>query len=116
MTDVSAQTSEVRPEKVNILGIEYKITYVDNPAEVDIFKRESLWGQIDPWTRTIRVYDNGRPTEDIWHTIFHEVLHGIAGELKLRSLTNEDNHDELDVLALALTDVLFRNGWIKYAT
>jgi hypothetical protein len=116
MADVSAQTSKFRPDKVNIAGIEYTITYVKNPAEVDIFKRRSLWGQIDPWTRTIRIYDNGQPDGDVWQTIFHEILHGIAEELKLSALSDEDNHDELDVLALALTDVLFRNGWIKYAT
>jgi len=55
----------MKPNKVNILGIEYSITYLDKPSDVDIYKRESLWGQIDYWTRTIRIYDNGRPEEDI---------------------------------------------------
>ena len=102
----------MKPEKVNILGKEYKIEYVNNPAEVDLYRRESLWGQIDYWTRTIRIYDNGRQDEDIWHTIFHEVLHGIASSLNLRLGKNE-NHDELDLLALAFVDVFFRNEWIK---
>lgn len=103
----------MRPDEVNILGICYRIEYVDKPSEVDIFKRESLWGQIDYWTRSIRIYDIGRSTEDLWHTLFHEILHGIADGLKLKSLTNEDNHDDLDILALAIVDVLFRNDWIK---
>ena len=46
------------PNKVNILGVEYKIFYFDKPSEVYIYKRESFWGQIDYWTRTIRVYKN----------------------------------------------------------
>ena len=102
----------MKPEKVNILGVEYTITYVDNPSDVDIFKRESYWGQIDYWTRTIRVYDNGtRPKEDVFQTILHEVLHGIGESLKM-NINKSENHEELDILALALTDVLVRNDWI----
>jgi hypothetical protein len=102
----------MKPNSVNILGVEYSITYVDKPSEVDIFKRESAWGQIDYWTRTIRVYDDGkRPEEDVFQTVMHETLHGISEALRL-DLHKEEHHDELDILALALTDVLFRNNWI----
>ena len=104
-------------DKINILGIEYSITYVDKPSEVDINKHESFWGKIDYWTRSIRVFDDGkRPYEDIFETILHEILHGIENELKLQAFnikTNERGHDELDIFSLALTDVLFRNGIIK---
>ena len=102
----------MKPDKVNILGVEYSITYVDNPSEVDIYKRESVWGQIDFWTRTIRIYDNGRRPEDVFHSVLHEILHGIAEGLKLE-LRKSERHDELDLLSLALTDVLFRNNWIS---
>lgn len=101
----------MKPEKVNILGICYTIEYTDKPSDVDIYKKESLWGQVDYWTRTIRVYDNERTGEDIWQTIFHEVLHGIVKHLHLDSLDKEE--DQLDMLALALVDVLFRNNWMK---
>ena len=101
----------MKPKKVNIIGIEYAVEYVDKPSDVDIYKRDSMWGQIDYWTRTIRVYDNGRSEEDVFQTLLHEVLHGIAEALKLY-LAKKENHDDLDILALALTDVLFRNGWI----
>jgi len=75
----------ILPKKVNICGINYEITYVDKPSEVDIYKRESLWGQIDYWTRTIRIYDNGQPVEGIFETILHEVLHGLTSDLNLRN-------------------------------
>lgn len=107
------QGENMKPEKVNIMGIEYSITYVDIPSEVDIHKRESLFGQIDYWTDTIRIYDNGRPIEDIWHSIFHELLEGFACELHLKELSKPENHDELDILALAMADTLFRNDWMK---
>ena len=101
------------PDKVNILGIEYSIEYVDKPSEVDIYKRVSLWGQIDFWTHSIRIYDNSLSKEHIWNTIIHEVIHGIAEALNLKVINAQAQHDELDILALALTDVLFRNGWMK---
>ena len=104
--------ASVKPDSVNILGITYSIEYVDKPSDVDIYKRESMWGQIDFWTRSIRIYDNGRPTEDVFETVLHEVIHGISEELKLNSLQN-DGHDNLSLLSLALSDVLFRNGWIE---
>jgi hypothetical protein len=108
-----------KPESLNILGSVYSITYCEKPSEVDLFKRESLWGQVDYWTRTIRVYDNGRSIQDIWETIIHETLHAIGEALKLKNLdhggNDEEKHKELDILALALTDTLFRNDLIKVA-
>ena len=102
----------MKPSEVIILGIKYKIEYVNNTSDVDPMKRRALWGHIDYWNRTIRIYDKERNTDDIWHTLIHEVLHGIADALKLK-LNDEEMHDELDVLALAIMDVLFRNNWIK---
>lgn len=104
----------MKPVIVNILGVDYQIIYVNKPSEVDIFQRESLWGQIDHWTRTIRIFDNGRSQEDIWQTIFHEVLHGIVCNLHIKSLSDPASEDTIDLIALALTDVLFRNEWIKH--
>ena len=103
-----------KPSSVNVLGVVYSITYVDKPSEVDIFKRKSLWGQIDFWTRTIRVYDNGRRPVDIWETIIHEVLHAIITDLHLKALSADEMDDEIDVIALALVDVLNRNGWVEF--
>lgn len=102
-----------KPKEINILGIPYKVIYVDKPSEVDIHKRKSLWGQIDYWTRTIRIYDHDRTEEDVWETIFHEAFHAIVTALHLKWLKDEKNHDELDLLALAITDVLFRNKWFE---
>lgn len=102
-----------RPTSINILGVEYKVQYTDKPSDVDIFKRESLWGQIDYWTRTIRVYNGeSTPVQDLWHTIIHEVLHGIAVHLHINEKFNDDD-DLVDLVALALVDVLVRNGWME---
>ena len=101
----------LKPESVNILGREYAIQYVSNPAEVDIHRRAALWGQIDCWTRSIRVYDNGRRLDDILEVLLHEVIHGIATELNIKTLN--DSEDDLHLLSVGLADVLVRNGWIE---
>lgn len=100
----------MRPERVNILGKEYHIDYKDTPSEVDLFKRESLWGQMDPWTRTIRIYDADRQPQDLWETLLHEIIEALRLDLHLDSL---EDHDELELLALALADTLWRNGWVR---
>lgn len=95
--------------EVNLLGKKFKIIYVENPIEVDVFKRESLTGQIDYWTHTIRIFENGTSDEEVIHTLWHEIIHGIIHYLHIKPL----DEDELDLLALAITDTLLRNGWFK---
>jgi hypothetical protein len=106
---------KIRPDSVEIFGLRYSITYCDKPSDVDIFRRDSLWGQIDYWTRTIRIYDNKTTPEDIWDTLIHEVLHGIIRALKIKGKIEEEasHEDIVHLLALGLQDVMFRNGWIK---
>lgn len=106
--------AERRPKKVDILGTSYSVEYCEKPSDVDLYKRESLWGQVDYWTRSIRIYDHERSDPDVWQTLLHEVLHAIATDLHLKVLGNKENHDELDLVALALIDILLRNGWLKW--
>lgn len=106
----------MKPEEINILGKVYKIKYCDNPVDVDILKRKPLWGSVDFWTLTIRVYDNNTSIENIWDTIIHETIHVIAEELNLKKLTGEDDESEdtVGLLAMGLADTLFRNGLMKF--
>ncbi len=99
----------MRLKSVNILGCEYTITYVDKPSDVDILQHESFWGQIDYWTHSIRIYQKGLSERDIFEILVHEVLHGICNRLKLKELNKDENHDELDLMAMAVTDFLYAN-------
>ncbi len=107
------KTSLLKPDQVDILGTMYSIEYVDKPSDVDIFKRKSFWGQIDYWTRTIRIYDKDWPDKEVFQVLLHESLHGIKEALKLKCFDGDDGHEELDILAMALCDFLFRNGFIE---
>jgi hypothetical protein len=101
----------MRPTNITILGKTYVVTYVDKPSEVDLYNRQSLWGQIDYWTRTIRIYDNKRPDTDILQTLLHEILHAILSELHMADEKVGDENT-VDIVALALADVLTRNDWL----
>lgn len=57
------------PTSIKVLDVVYQIEYVDKPSDVDIFKRDSYWGQCDYWTRTIRIYKSDRQLQDVWQTI-----------------------------------------------
>lgn len=104
----------MRPESVNIFGKEYAVIYCDTEAEADCTGRTCLWGQINYYTRTIRVFAGDRTQEDIWHTLLHEVLHGIVDALHMQGVTLGDDN-AIDVLALGLADTLTRNGWARWA-
>jgi hypothetical protein len=104
----------MKPDKINILGVDYSVTYVDKPSEVDIFHRHSYWGQVDYWTRSIRIFDKDVKDEDLLHSIIHEVLHAVINALKIHQIEdNTDYEDIVDLLALGLADVLVRNSWLK---
>lgn len=102
-----------RPETINIFGKTYSVTYCDRVVDVDINGERQLLGQIDYDTRSIRVFAKDRQLADVLDTLLHEVMHGVAIELKLKHFTDEEAHDDLDVLAMGLTCVLMQNEWIE---
>lgn len=101
------------PSTVNVLGVDYTITYVDKPSDVDIYRRKSLWGQVDYWTRSIRILAGDRPLQDVWISVVHETLHAIVDQLNIGKLDEEDREEIVELLAMALVDVLVRNGWME---
>lgn len=101
----------MRPTTLNILGKNYTVVYCDTPSDVDRSRRESLSGQIDYWTRTIRVFAKDVTEEDVLDTLLHEALHGIATELDMGDLKGDEH--VIGLLAMALTDFLTRNGWLR---
>jgi len=102
--------TETMPREMIVLGIPYQIEYCDNPADVDREKQEARWGEVDYWTRTIRIYEGKRPLTDIWRTLFHELLHAIDQQLHLELFVKRE--DQMDSLALGILDTLVRNGWL----
>jgi hypothetical protein len=104
------------PTEVKILDVVYSIEYVDNPADVDIHKRTALWGQVDYWTRSIRIYVNDRQLSSVWHTLWHEIVHAICQHLNIEADKSGDLADDekaVDLLATGINSVLHDNDWLK---
>ncbi len=101
------------PKTVKVFDITYKIEYVDKPSDVDIFKRQTLWGQYDAWTRTIRIYKNDRTYSDIMQTIWHEVLHAICTQLHIDDKVGDEGQ-LVDLIATGINSVVTDNDWVDY--
>lgn len=100
------------PTQIKVIDMTYAIEYVDKPSDVDIYRREALWGQIDYWTRTIRVYHNNRSEADLWQTLWHEIIHAICEKLHISTQDGLLNTNEtaVDLLATAINAVLQDNS------
>jgi len=107
----------MKPDTVNIFGKIFKIIYCKEVSAVDSEKRNLYFGQLDAWNCNIRVFDNGeRPEGAIFETIMHEILHAISVDLNLDCFDGDKGHDELQLVAMALADILTRNNWLKDST
>lgn len=105
------------PSEVKIIDVVYTIEYVEKPSDVDIFKRQTLWGQCDFWTRTIRVYHNDRQPADVAQTLWHEILHAICEKMHIETSDGElgDNENAIDLLATGINAVLRDNPALRGA-
>lgn len=98
------------PNSVNIFSKIYKIEYTDKIGLVDPEDADSLFGHVDMRHNKIRVYcPPDRSRADVWHTIIHEVVHVIADALSI-DFKNDDEDRIIDIMALGISDFLFRNG------
>lgn len=99
------------PNMLNIAGKKYSVKYCENPSDVDHLGKRSLFGNIDPWTSTIRIlkrdtFDNA----EVWQTIIHEAIHGLIKKLGIMFPVDETERENLiDLLALGIVDVIKRN-------
>ncbi len=95
------------PKKLTILGIPFKVIYFDDGNRVDSKDDKYLYGQLCNDDGTMRVLRGKRPIEDIWQTIWHEVIHSITGQLgSHRKMTEAD----VDALSTAINDFMWRNN------
>jgi hypothetical protein len=104
-----------KPESLNVLGIPYKIRYVDKLTDVTKNDRTTnVVGEIDYTDKIISIYDNGRSLNDIGETLLHEIIHRMVELLHIKPLENDET--TVYLLALAINDFLFRNDLIKAGT
>ncbi|MEY8436260.1 hypothetical protein AAK967_00725 [Atopobiaceae bacterium 24-176] len=87
-----------RPRWVSILGIHYKVEYVET-----VSRDEPLDGLISPSDRTIRIY-RGLPPEESFEVLLHEVVHGVL--MRLGRMEEADDETLVQGLAIGLSQAL----------
>ena len=105
------------PKKINVSGIEYNISYFNTASAVDPDNKKPLFGRVDFWERTIRLYyKEGRSSSDLFLTLLHEILHIIDtdSELHVFDSFGKDEEPKINAFALELMDCLKRNGWLNF--
>ena len=106
-----------KENKIIILGKPYKIIYVDKPSDVDVQGVQSLLGQVDFWTKTIRIFDdNTKSEEDLFEVLIHEIIHALINDLHIYALIDKDGghkEDPIDLLSTGLADTFIRNNLVN---
>jgi hypothetical protein len=99
----------VLPSSVNVCGIRWDVVIVDDPADVDAFRRAPLWGQMVPARREIRI-QGGRPPEELLATLLHEIVHIVRDEVLAVGTETREDEQEVTALSAVLADTLIRNN------
>jgi hypothetical protein len=95
------------PNKIIISGIEWEVKIENHASEVDIDKRDALWGQTDHWHKVLRVLKRKESAMKV--TFFHELLHALFSKTNYEKL----NENDVELLAQKLYDTLERNNLLK---
>lgn len=84
----------------------------DTASEVDVECRKSLFGQIDAWDCSVRLYKQ-RKIAEIRKTFVHELIHLFCDWIRSDSLSPSDV--DVDQVAELLYDTLERNNLWNHA-
>ncbi len=95
------------PTKINILGIPYRVKYCDTPEICSCDKEEPALGWLNFDTSVMRVFKGKRSREQIWKTIWHEILHAIFSETKLFKYVGKQEEKIIETISAALPTVKF---------
>jgi hypothetical protein len=98
----------LKPNKIKILGREYKILYLPTIDKVNTTgSNDLLFGQIEYIEDTIRLYAGLKPFPAL-QVLFHEIIHGINV-----SMNAELKEKQIDSIALGIVNVLIDNKMLK---
>lgn len=99
--------NKLRPNKVKIIGKDYKVVYLSDMEKVNTTSSEALLGQITYADSQIRVYDFAG-TYDSTQLLWHEILHGISSQLNVGL-----EEKQIDLMATGVANVLIDNKMLK---
>lgn len=98
------------PKKVIATSTEYEVLYFNDAYQVDPNKREERYGTVHFDNAQIRLY---KKHKQLFKTFMHEVLHVINHEYGIGWFNDERFDQDLDRIAVGLTDVLVRANMLR---
>ena len=97
------------PKEIRMFSKKFKVSYLDSINEVDPNKETILFGRVSFQTNEIRIYNaDGYNEADIFHCLFHEILHAIIINLNI-TFPEEEEERWIDLISLGFTHVLLEN-------
>jgi hypothetical protein len=98
----------LKPNKVRILGKDYKVSYIPKMADVNTTGTgDDLFGQIEYVPSKIRIFD-GLGEFDRLQVLLHEIMHGVSVALQVGL-----DEKQIDLMATGLANTFLDNKMLK---
>lgn len=103
------------PKTLTLFSKVYDIKYIKNVENVDDAKEDLLFGKINFYDNTVRVYlpDIDRKIYCTWHHIIHEIVHAIVENMGIKFGKGADEESIVNSFALGMTHFLLDNDLLK---
>jgi len=101
------------PTKLNVLGVEFKVLYFDDP-HIDPDDINCVYdGLCCIETGEIRINTKCGPRDFMWQILFHEILEAITFVFPDLMIGKTKYHPELDIISKSFYQVLRDSGVLK---
>jgi len=102
------------PKKLKILGVPYKVFYVNNLREADTEGKDEVFGSISHCDKIIKIYIKPpRPSEAIFITLIHEIIHAILNDAGLDFADEMREEHVIKTLASCFVSFLVDNKFVE---
>lgn len=100
------------PDKINILGFEYKIVLIDKVCEDLILDDKLCSGIIDHDLQTIYLNVKEKNEERVLQTLVHEIIHAIEYLFDRHQEITALKEWQIDMIATGITSIILNNKGI----
>lgn len=108
-------TKKSLPQSIKILDSVYTIKYVNSTKKVNPSGKEDLDGLWDPKAQTITLFLNKKSMNEVWQTLWHELLHAVVGKMWIQEIEKSKNEERIiDLLALGVSSIIADNDFSQF--
>ncbi len=108
-------TKKSLPKSIKILDSIYTVKYVNSTKKVNPSGKEELDGLLNPSSQTITLYLNKHSMDQVWQTLWHELLHAVVGKMWIQEIEKSKNEERIiDLLALGVSSIIAENDFSSF--